>query len=189
MIRAAILHACRGQSRRSFFSTDMVSQCPGGISAWNGVQENDLFLAGLSQWWRLMTNHFAQLLETVFRIGSRQPSWPGLRVDCCPFPPLMVSQCQGGISAWNGEYFLISVSEPYASLHLQFWLGVSESPAMVLLKGVVSSNLKVITQNPRSIYCSRSYSDRFTVILSSPIIAVRSIVRLLSLRGGGGFPA
>ena len=136
-----------------------------------------------------MTNHFAQLLETVCRVGSRQPSWPGLRVDCCPFPPLMVSQCQGGISAGNGEYFLISVSEPYASFHLQLLLGVSESPAMVLLKGIVASDLCPRWQKPRSIYCPRSYSDRFTVILSSPIVAVRSFVRLLSLRGGGVFPA
>ena len=60
---------------------------------------------------------------------------------------------------------------------------------MVLLKGIVASNLSPRWHNPRSIYCPRSYSDRFTVILSSPIIAVRSFVRLLSLRGGGGFPA
>ena len=33
-----------------------------------------------------------------------------------------------------------SISEPYANPHLQFWLGGSESPAMVLLKGFVSSH-------------------------------------------------
>ena len=74
----------------------------GGLAAWNSVQEIDIFLAGLRQRWRLIINHFAQLFETVFRVGSRQPQWPGLRVDCCPFPPLMVSQCPGGISVWNG---------------------------------------------------------------------------------------
>ena len=33
-----------------------------------------------------------------------------------------------------------SISESYANSNLQFWLGVSESPAMVLLKGFVSSH-------------------------------------------------
>jgi len=44
------------------------------------------------------------------------------------------------LNVWNGEDFLTSISESYANLHLQFWLGVSESPAMVLLKGFMSAH-------------------------------------------------
>jgi hypothetical protein len=48
-------------------------------------------------------------------------------------------ECPGGISRLTAN-FLTSISEPYANSHLQFWLGGSELPAMVLLKGFVSSH-------------------------------------------------
>ena len=73
---------------------------------------------------------------------ERVPSSESLKVF---FTTDLVSQCPGGISVWNGEDFLTSISESYVNSHLQFWLGGSESPAMVLLKGFASSNQKVLT--------------------------------------------
>ena len=46
------------------------------------------------------------------------------------------------LNVWNGEDFLTSISESYANLHLQFWLGVSDHLPCVA-KGFASSNHKV----------------------------------------------
>ena len=34
-----------------------------------------------------MTNPFAQVLRSAYRVGCCQPPWPGLLVGCCPYPP------------------------------------------------------------------------------------------------------
>ena len=88
------------------------------------------------------------------------------------------------LNVWNGEDFLTSISESYANLHLQFWLGVSVSPAMVLLKGFASSNHKVQTPIllPVQISATVSHCPGGISVMPSRTVAKPSYLRL---RGGG----
>ena len=88
------------------------------------------------------------------------------------------------LNIWNGEDFLTSISESYANLHLQFWLGVSVSPAIVLLKGFASSNHKVIPPIllPVQISETVSHCPGGISVMPSRTVAKPSYLRL---RGGG----
>ena len=88
------------------------------------------------------------------------------------------------LNVWNGEDFLTSISESYANLHLQFWLGVSVSPAIVLLKGFASSNHKVISPIllPVQISETVSHCPGGISVMPSRTVAKPSYLRL---RGGG----
>ena len=70
---------------------------------------------------------------------------------------------------------------------LQFWLGVSESPAMMLLKGFVSSHHKVTSPTLLPVQISEAVSQGPGGISVVPGTVSRTVAKpsYLRLRGGG----